>query len=115
MTETIIVAYDTAEHAEQAIEALRLAGVPAGSIHRHTRDGDDLTSERPAIVEMQEPGLWSTLFGGDAPGERLIQDDSAEAGGTVVRVTQIPAAQYDAVHGILQRFHPSDVRGRPVA
>lgn len=114
MTDTIIVAYDNPEHTEQAIAALRVAGVPNIAIHRHTRDGDDLTSERPAIVETDETSLWSTLFGSVHPAERLIPDDSPEAGGTVVRVTMIPAEHYEAVLNILQRFHPSDVRGRSI-
>ena len=114
MAETIIAAYDTHEHAEQAIAALLAGGVPEKSIHRHIRDGDDLTGERPTIVAVEPAGILATLFGGDEPVEHTIPSDSPEAGGTVIRITMIPAEQYDAVLDIVGRFHPSEVQGRPV-
>jgi hypothetical protein len=113
MTDSIIAVYDTHDHAEQAAAALLAAGVPAATIHRHIRDGDDLTSEHPAIVQVERHGFLATLFGDDEPVEHVIPADSPEAGGTVIRVTMIPADRYDAVLDVLERFHPSDVRGRP--
>ena len=112
MTETLIAVYDTAEHTEHAIAALRRAGVPDMSIHRHVRDGDDLTREHPPIVAVEGGGILATLFGGDEPVEHVIPEEAAEAGGTVVRVTMIPADQYEAVLDILEQYHPSDVQGR---
>jgi hypothetical protein len=113
VTETIIAVYDTHEHAEQAIAALLTGGVPKPSIHRHIRDGDDLTGERPIIVDVEPAGILATLFGGDEPVEHAIVSDSPEAGGTVIRVAMITPDRYDAVLDILERFHPSEVRGRP--
>jgi hypothetical protein len=114
MTETIVAVYDTHDHAEQAIAALLANGVPEASIHRHIRDGDDLTGERPAIVDVEHAGLLATLFGDDEPVEHVIPSDSPEAGGTVIRVTMIAPESYDTVLDVVERFHPSEVQGRPV-
>jgi hypothetical protein len=113
MTGIIIAVYDTHDHAEQAIAALLDAGVPAASIHRHIRDGDDLTGERPSIVEVEHAGLLATLFGDGDPVEHVVLSDSPEAGGTVVRVTMIPPDRHEAVLDIMERFHPSDVQSPP--
>ncbi len=110
MNDSLIVVYDTAEHTELAIAALRRAGVPDTSIHRHIREGDDLDREHPPLVEVEGGGIWSTLFGTDHPVEHLVPEGSVEAGGTVIRVTRIPAERYDAVLDILERYHPSDVQ-----
>jgi hypothetical protein len=110
--ETIVAVYDNALHAEQAIGALRRANVPTASIHRQTREVDDVTSERPPIVHSEGAGLWPALFGTSEPEEHLIYDDSAEAGGTVVRVSMIPENHYEAVLEILGRYHPVDLKGR---
>jgi hypothetical protein len=115
MTSRIIAVYDTAGHTDQAIAALLTAGVPHTSIHRHIREGDDLTGERPAIIERDGHGIWSTLFGTDHPVDHVIHDGEPEAGGTVVRVTMIPDAHYEAVLDILGRYHPADVQGREVS
>ena len=115
MTDTLVAVYDTAEHTDQAIDALRRAGVPEGSIHRHIRDGDDLTREHPPLVAVEGGGILSSLFGTDEPVEHVIPEEAAEAGGTVVRVTLIPPDRYEAVLDILERYHPSDVQGRPLA
>jgi hypothetical protein len=114
MTESLIAVYDTHDHAEQAVAALLDSGVPEASIHRHIRDGDNLTGEQPAIVEVEHAGLLATLFGGAEPVEHIIASDSAAAGGTVIRVTMIPPERYEAILDVLERYHPSDVRGRPV-
>ena len=108
--DTVIAVYDTAEHTDHAIDALRRAGVPASSIHRHVREGDDLTREHPLFVEDEVGGLWSALFGTDHVAEHVIHDGSAEAGGTVVRVTGIPTQHYEAVLDILSRYHPAEIR-----
>ena len=113
MTDTLVAVYDTAEHTEQAMGALRRAGVPEASIHRHVRDGDDLTREHPPVVAVEGNSIWSTLFGTDEPVEHVIPETAAEAGGTVIRVTMIPDDRYEAVLDILERYHPSDVQGRP--
>ena len=110
MKETIIAVYDTAEHATQAIAALRRAGAPDASIHRHVRQGDELTREQPVLIAVESPSLWSTLFETDTPVEHVIHDGTPEAGGTVVRVTRIPAPHYEAVLDLLQRYHPAELR-----
>ncbi len=110
MKDTVIAVYDTADHTDQAIGALRRAGVPDACIHRHIREGDDLTREHPMLVEVEERSLWSTLFGEDHPVEHIVHDGSAEAGGTVVRVTRIPVQHYTAVLDILSRYHPAEMQ-----
>ncbi len=111
MKDTVVAVYDTADHTDQAIAALRRAGVPDASIHRHVREGDDLTREHPLFVEEEVGGLWSALFGAeDHVVEHVIHDGSPEAGGTVVRVTRIPTEHYDAVLDILSRYHPAEIR-----
>jgi hypothetical protein len=112
MTDTIIAVYDNATHAEQAIAALRRAHVPETAIHRHTREGDDLISERPPIVQSETSSFWPTLFGSGEAEEHLVYDDSPEGGGTVVRVTMIPDVLYDAVLDLLERYHPVDLKAR---
>ena len=67
MTDTIIVAYDNPGHTEQAIEALRAAGIPDIAIHRHTRDGDDLTSVAQFGIEVVTH-LCEQLLASGAPG-----------------------------------------------
>ncbi len=108
--DTVIAVYDTADHTDQAIDALRRAGVPNTSIHRHIREGDDLTREHPLFIEEEVGGLWSALFGTDHVVEHAIHDGSPEAGGTVVRVTHIPDEHHEAVLDILSRYHPAEVR-----
>ena len=100
----------TAEHASQAIAALRQAGAPEDAIHRHVREGDELTREQPVLIAVEAPSLWSTLFVTDTPVEHVIHDGTPEAGGTVVRVTKIPAPHYEAVLNLLQRYHPAALR-----
>ena len=110
MSETIVAAYDTHEHAEQVIAALLAAHVPEDHIHRHTRQGDDLTPEVALIVHKEGPGFWASLFGVEDVGEdHLAYDYTLEGGGTVVRVTMIPDQDYDTVLEILERYHPVDM------
>ena len=110
MKDTVIAVYDTADHTNDAVDALRRAGVPDASIHRHVRDGDDLTRERPLFVEEPVGGLWSALFGTEHTVQHLIHDGTPEAGGTVLRVTRIPEQHYQAVLDILARYHPAEIR-----
>ena len=110
VSDVVIAVYDTAQHATQAVTALRRAGAPESCIHRHVRDGDEMTRERPVLIEVEAATLWSTLFGSDEPVEHVIHDGTEEAGATVVRVTRIPPQHHDAVVDILQRHHPAELQ-----
>ncbi len=111
MKDTVVALYDTAEHANQAVDALRRAGVPEACIHRQIFDGD-LTSEHHSLVKLDKPTTWLSFFDPDEGDGDFIYEDAEEAGGTVVRVTHIPAERYEAVLDIIERYHPADVLDR---
>ena len=111
MKDTIVALYDAPEHTTQAVNALRRAGVPEACIHRQIFDGD-LTSEHHTLVKLDKPPSWLSLFDRDAGEDEFVYEDAEEAGGTVVRVTHIPADRYEAVLDIIERYHPSDVLDR---
>jgi hypothetical protein len=110
MTETIVAAYDRPAHAEQVIADLLAAHVPAERVHRHSRDGDDMTREVLPVVVDEGPGFWASLFGvADVGEDHLAYDHTLDGGGTVVRVTMIPDQDYDTVLQIMERHHPVDM------
>src|SRR5215470_6812108 len=52
--QTIVAAFDTAAHAQAAVEALK-----AGGFH-----ADDISAFDRNRVGLREPGLWQRMFGG---------------------------------------------------
>lgn len=108
--ETIIVAYETLEAADDAIRALRRLGVPAHDIRRHPVGADaDQVAPVPE-AKAPEPGFWRWLFGGELDRARLNGYERAlRRGGTIisVRVMEEEAGQ---VTTLLHRFGPLEIQ-----
>ncbi len=110
--ETIVAVYDTASHAEAAVQDLLKANVPQSAIHRHATEGSYAGSGTTA---MQSPtggqGFWSSLFGsGEA--DQAVYDSTLASGGNVVTVAGVPGHDFDAVMAILERHDPIDIDER---
>ena len=70
--QTIVAAFDTAAHAQAAVEALK-----AGGFH-----ADDISMFDKNRVGLREPGLWQRMFGGGlAQHEADVYTQSLERGG----------------------------------
>jgi len=75
--QTIVAAFDTAAHAQAAVEALKTGGFHS----------DDISVFDKNRVGMREPGLWSRMFGGGlAQHEADVYTQSLERGGVVLSV-----------------------------
>ncbi len=112
--ETIAAVYDTAPHAEAAVQDLLAANVPQSAIHRHTAEGSYAAS---GATPMQRPtegqGFWSSLFGGGGgEADQAVYDSTLSKGGNVVTVTGVPGHDFDAVMAILERHNPVDIDER---
>jgi len=102
--QTIVAAYDTAAHAQAAVEALK-----AGGFH-----ADDISSFDKTRVGLREPGLWQRMFGGGlAQHEADVYSQSLDRGGVVVSV-RVPDSEVAHATGILDLHRPIDVHDRAV-
>jgi uncharacterized protein (TIGR02271 family) len=103
--QTIVAAFDTAAHAQAAVEALK-----AGGFH-----ADDISAFDKNRVGLREPGLWQHMFGGGlAQHEADVYNQSLERGGTVVSV-RVPDSEVVAqATGILDIHRPIDVKDRAI-
>ncbi len=100
----IVAVYDTSANAEAAISALQDAGVPAGSISRHAKQG--AVAAEPA----QEQGFWASLFGGGSENS-TVYDRSVEGGSTAVTV-RVGDEHLTRVSDILEAHDPVDLDER---
>jgi len=102
--QTIVAAFDTAAHAQAAVEALK-----AGGFH-----SDDISVFDKSRVGMREPGLWNRIFGGGlAQHEADVYSQSLERGGVVLSV-RVPDSEVAHATGILDIHRPIDVHDRAV-
>jgi uncharacterized protein (TIGR02271 family) len=110
--ETIVAVYDTPEHAQAAVRALR-----AGGFH-----GDDISVFDKSRLEgngtsgkgAKDAGLWRRIFGGDVhEHEATIFGQTVRGGGTVVSVRALDREVAQAT-GILDLHHPVDVHDRAI-
>jgi uncharacterized protein (TIGR02271 family) len=102
--QTIVAAYDTAAHAQAAVDALK-----AGGFH-----ADDVSMFDKNRVGLREPGLWQRMFGGGlAQHEADVYSQSLERGGMVVAV-RVPDSEVAHATGILDLHRPIDVHDRAV-
>jgi uncharacterized protein (TIGR02271 family) len=102
--QTIVAAFDTAAHAQAAVEALK-----AGGFH-----ADDISVFDKNRVGLREPGLWQRMFGGGlAQHEADVYSQSLERGGMVVSV-RVPESEVAHATGILDIHRPIDVHDRAV-
>jgi len=110
--ETLVAAFDTNEHAQAAVNALKAGGFHADDISvfdnaRLAVVGKSTTAPRPA-------GLWHRLFGSDiAKYEATVYGDTVNEGGTVVSV-RVPEDQVAHASGILDLHRPIDVHDRAI-
>ena len=107
--ETIVAVYDTAAHADMAVQDLVAANVPSGAISQHAAAAADATGA--TVQPAREPGFWSNLFGGEPDHDTSVYDRSMSGGSTVVTV-RVPAEHFDSVAAILERHNPVDMEER---
>ncbi len=109
---TIVAVYDTAAHAEAAVQALEAANVPSSAISRHSQGGTTsgaTTTAAPAAGE--ERGFWSSLFGAEPDHDTTVYDRSMASGATVVTV-KVPEDHHESVAAILESHSPIDIDER---
>ncbi len=114
--ETIVAVFDTAAHADAAVQDLRAANVPADAISQHA--GSAATSRTTATTTetaapAREQGFWKSLFGTGADYEQdtAVYDRSLTSGSTVVTV-KAPEQHVASVMDILERHNPIDLDDR---
>src|SRR5262249_49995846 len=89
--QTVVAAFDTAAHAQAAVDALK-----AGGFH-----ADDISLFDKARVGLREAGLWQRLFGGGLhQHEADVYNQAIERGGVVVTV-RVPENEVAHATGIL--------------
>ncbi len=103
--QTIVAVYDTAAHAELAMQDLLAAKVPSSAIERHTQEGT-YAGDAASAPAKKPGGFASNLFGTDTHADAATYDDSLAKGGTVVTVHGIPDADFESVAAILEQHHP---------
>ncbi len=112
--ETIVAVYDTAPHAEAAVQDLLAANVPQSAIHRHAAEGSYAGSgATPLQPPTEGQGFWSSLFGGGGgEADQAVYDSTLSRGGNVVTVSGVPGHDFEAVMAILERHNPIDIDER---
>jgi len=102
--QTVVAAFDTAAHAQAAVDALK-----AGGFH-----ADDISVFDKNRVGLRQPGLWERMFGGGlAQHEADVYTQSLERGGSVVAV-RTPDNEVAHATGILDIHRPIDVHDRAI-
>jgi uncharacterized protein (TIGR02271 family) len=111
--ETIVAVFDSAEHAEAAVKALKAGGFADADIS--TFDQERLASGRKALAAgVKEAGLWNRLFGGDLhEHEGAVYNQVVEDGGVVVSARVLDSEVAHAV-AILDLHRPVDVHDRAI-
>ena len=94
--QTIVAVYDTAAHAELAVQDLLAAKVPASAIERHTQEGT-YAGGAGGVPERKSGGFLSNLFGTGDHADASTYGDSLAKGGTVVTVSGIPDAEFESI------------------
>lgn len=106
--QTIAAAFETRDRARAAANALKAAGF-------HTADISILDKEvapNDAIWTGKNPSLWQRIFGGDVlEHEATVYHQTVERGGAVVSV-RVPDNEVAHATGVLDLYHPIDVRDR---
>ena len=107
--ETIVAVYDTAAHADAAMQDLQAANVPSSAISRHA--GTATTAAPGGMEPVREKGFWSSLFGGEPDYDESVYDRSLSSGSSVVTV-KVPSEHVQQVSAILERHSPIDMDER---
>jgi uncharacterized protein (TIGR02271 family) len=112
--EKIVTAYDTDEHAEQAVRALVAAGFSSSDISKFTKES---VSSGGAAAEdaVRGPGFWHRLFGRDIEEhERTVYGSTIESGGVIVTL-RVPSSEVARAMAILNAHKAVDVHERASA
>ena len=111
--ETIVAAFDTPEHAQAAIKALRAGGFHGDDIS--VFDKARLTAGGTEIKQgIREPGVWRRLFGRDLhEHEANVFGRTVSEGGTVISLRVLDSEVAHAT-GILDVHRPIDVHDRAI-
>jgi uncharacterized protein (TIGR02271 family) len=111
--ETIVAAFDTPEHAQAAIKALKAGGFHQDDIS--VFDRDRLTSGGAAMKQsLKEAGFWRRIFGRDLhEHEANVFGQTVTEGGTVISVRVLDSEVAHAT-GILDVHRPIDVHDRAI-
>jgi len=112
--ETLVAVFDTPEHANAAIEALKTGGFHDDDISLF--DKNRLMAGKGSISkDVKEAGLWHRLFGSDLyRHEAAVFGQTVEGGGTVLSLRVLDSEVAHAT-GILDLHKPIDVQDRAVA
>ena len=111
--ETVVAAFDTPEHAQAAVAALKAGGFHSDDIS--VFDKSRLASDGGSLKGgLKEPGLWRRLFGGDIhEHEATVFGQTVQEGGTVISVRALDSEVAHAT-GILDVHRPIDVPDRAI-
>lgn len=116
-TETIMVTFDTARHAQAAADDLIVNDVPSTDVRLFAqKDGQSAEEACSAENEMHRPpSLWTWLIldreGGRADRDRLhmVYADTIRNGRAVLRVTGEGKLSHDQIMRILRAHKPTDI------
>ena len=108
--ETIVAVYDTAAHAELAVNDLKAANVPADAIAVHAAS-TGTAAGTATTAAPREQGFWGSLFGGQPDHDTSVYERSVQSGSTVVTV-KAPEEHVASVSRILEAHSPIDIDDR---
>jgi len=111
--ETLVAVFDTPEHAEAAVEALKAGGFHEDDISIF--DNDRLSAGTSTISkDVKAAGLWHRMFGtGLYKHEAAVFGQTVDQGGTVLSLRVLDSEVAHAI-GILDLHRPIDVHDRAV-
>ena len=109
--ETIVAIFDTAGHAEAAVQDLLTANVPRDAISTHATTASPESATTGSAMPTQKPGLWASIFGGEPDHDTAVYSQSVQSGSTVVTV-KAPDQHVASVMSILERHNPIDIDER---
>jgi uncharacterized protein (TIGR02271 family) len=111
--ETLVAVYDTPDHADAAVKALKAAGFAESDIS--VFDGARLKGGKVTMSSgVKETGLWHRLFGTDVyEHEAEIYGQTIEDGGVVISV-RVPSNEVAHATAVLNIHRPVDVHDRAV-
>src|SRR5271166_3225355 len=99
--QTVVAAFDTATHAQAAIEALK-----AGGFH-----SDDISMFDKNRVGIRQPGLWDRMFGGGLhEHEAEVYSETLNRGGVVLSV-RVPDSEVAHATGCGRLFPTIEPHG----
>ena len=109
--ETVVAIFDTAAHAEAAIQDLLTAKVPRDAISTHANTASTSAATTGSAMPAEKPGLWASLFGGEPDHDTAVYSQSVQSGSSVVTV-KAPDQYVASVVSILERHNPIDIDER---